>query len=184
MSLVSLSGPPELVVSLAEAKAHLRVADDDSDEDAVIAGCIRQAMDTIDGASGWLGRCLTTQNWRLTLDAWPACDVIAIPLPPCQSVDSLTYIDPDGLEQAINDYVTYGIGGATPARLAHAYGSRWPATRCQGDAIQIDFTCGWPSFSDVPESVRAAVLLMTGALYDQCSENGAVTALLMPHRIW
>jgi uncharacterized phiE125 gp8 family phage protein len=184
MSLVRLSGPPDVVVSLAEAKAHLRLEDSDADQDALIAAHIRAAQDQIDGASGWLGRALTSQQWRLSLDRFPSCEVITIPLPPCQSVDALTYVDTDGNEQAIGDFVVYGIGGATPARLAPAYGTRWPSTRCQGDSISVTFTCGWPSFSDVPESVRAAVLLLTEALFDGCSHDDAVTALLTPHRIW
>jgi uncharacterized phiE125 gp8 family phage protein len=182
MSLARLSGPPDVVVSLAEAKAHLRL--DHGDDDALVAGHIRAAQDSIDGASGWLGRALTLQQWRLTLDHFPWTGVVAIPMPPCQSVDSLTYIDTDGAEQSIVDYVVHGIGGATPARLAPAYGARWPATRCQGDVVSVTFTCGWPSFSDVPESVRAAVLLMTQGLYDGCTNDDAVMALLMPHRVW
>jgi len=184
MTLTRLSGPPDLVVDLAMAKAQLRLEDDDGGQDAMIVGHIRAAQDSIDGASGWLGRCLTSQQWRLTLDAWPACEVIELPLPPCQSVDALTYIDPDGAEQTITDYVLYGAGGTWPARLAHAYGSRWPATREQGDAIQIEFTCGYGTWNDVPESVRAAVLLLTAQLYDGCGAADAVNSLLLPHRSW
>ena len=184
MSLIRISGPPDLVVSLAEAKAQLRLDDEDTSQDAMIMGHLRAAQDSIDGASSWLGRCLTTQQWRLTLDAFPACEVIEIPLPPCQSVDALTYVDDDGATQTINDYVVYGIGGAWPARLIHAYGARWPATRRQGDAVSVTFTCGYGGWNDVPEDVRAAVMLMAAGLYDGCSHNDAVNALLMPHRIW
>jgi uncharacterized phiE125 gp8 family phage protein len=182
MSLVRLSGPPDVVVSMAEAKAHLRV--DHGDDDAMIAGAIRAAQDTVDGASGWLGRALTTQTWRLTLDNFPWAGVISVPMPPLQSIDALSYIDVDGAEQAILDYQVFGIGGATPARVSPAYGTRWPATRCQGAAVSVVFTCGYGSWSDTPESVRAAVLLMTQGFYDGCTNDDAVMALLMPHRVW
>jgi uncharacterized phiE125 gp8 family phage protein len=184
MSLVRISGPPELCVSLAEIKAQCRVADEDSDQDALLVGLARSAQDSIEGNAGWLGRSLTISQWRLTLDAFPPSEVIVLPLPPCQSVDSLTYIDPDGAEQVITDYVVYGIGGATPPRLAHAYGQRWPSTRRQGDAVSVTFTCGYGDHNDVPESVRAAILLQVHALYDGCSNDDAINALLMPHRTW
>jgi uncharacterized phiE125 gp8 family phage protein len=184
MSLVRLSGPPEVVVSLAELKAHLRLEDGDADQDALIAGYARAAQDSIDGAAGWLGRAICTQQWRMTRDCFPWHGVIQIPLPPCQSVDALTYIDTDGNDQSILDYVTFGIGGATPARLSPAYGTHWPSTKGQGDAVAVTFTCGYGSWSDTPESVRAAVLLMTQGLYDGCTNEEAVMALLMPHRVW
>jgi uncharacterized phiE125 gp8 family phage protein len=178
MSLTRLSGPPELVVSLSELKAQVRLPVEDTDQDAMLMGHLRAAQDSIDGASGWLGRALTTSQWRLTLDAWPACETILIPLPPCRSVDALSYVDTDGATQSINDFVTYGIGGLHPARLTHAYGGSWR------DAIQVDFTAGYGGFNDVPETIRAAVLLMAAGLYDGCSNNDAAIALLMPHRIW
>jgi uncharacterized phiE125 gp8 family phage protein len=184
MSLIRISGPSELVVSLAELKDQCRIASEDIDQDAMLVGHLRAAQDAIEGNAGWLGRALTTQQWRMTLDAFPACETIQIPLPPCQSVDSVSYVDSDGNEQVINDFVVYGIGGSWPARLIHAYGARWPSTRCQGDAVSIEFTAGFGSFTDVPESIRAAVLLMAAGLYDNCSNDDAVNSLLLPHRIW
>jgi uncharacterized phiE125 gp8 family phage protein len=194
MSLVRLSGPPALCVSLAELRTHLRVdgLTPDEAQDALIAGFARAAQDSIDGASGWLGRALTTQQWRLTLDAFPVTEVITLPLPPCRSVDAVTYVDTNGATQSIVGYQVYGIGGATPARLAPAYNTRWPATRCQGDAVRIDFTCGYGTHSDVPEPVRAAIMLMVGTSYGfrelpvptDFMWTPAATNLLMPYRVW
>jgi uncharacterized phiE125 gp8 family phage protein len=182
MSLVRLSGPPQLCVSLAELKEQVRLPAEDNSQDAMLVAHLRAAQDSIDGARGWLGVALTTQQWRLTLDRFP-CDVLEIPLPPCRSVDSVAFIAPDGGTETIVDYQVHSIGGTRPARLAPAYGARWPATRCQGDAVSVTFTAGWPSFSDVPESIRAAVLLMAAALYDNC-ESAAAEHLLLPHRTW
>ena len=91
---------------------------------------------------------------------------------------------PTATSRASSDYVVYGIGGATPARLAHAYGASWPSIRRQGDAVSVEFTAGYGGFNDVPEDVRAAVLLLAAGLYDGCSNNDAAMALLMPYRGW
>jgi uncharacterized phiE125 gp8 family phage protein len=184
MSLVRLSGPPQLCVSLQELKEQLRLDAGDTSQDAMLAGHLRTAQDSIDGARGWLGVALTSQQWLLTLDFFPWHGIIEIPLPPLQTVDSLTYIDTDGVTQSIEDFLVYGAGGSRPARLAPAHGARWPAARCQGDAVSVVFTCGHDSFSDVPESVRQAVLLTAAGLYDGCSHDDAIQSLLTPHRVW
>jgi uncharacterized phiE125 gp8 family phage protein len=184
MSLIRLSGPPELVVSLQELKAQLRLDAGDTSQDAMLMGHLRVAQDSIDGARGSLGIAVTDQQWLMTLDYFPWHGLIEVPLPPLASIDSLTYIDTDGAAQEIEDYQVHGIGGSRPARLAPGYGGRWPAARCQGDAVSVVFTAGHDSFNDVPETIRQAVLLTAAGLYDGCSHNDAITSLLTPHRIW
>ena len=54
--------PSGAVVTLAAAKAHLRV-DHDLD-DSAIGALIAAAEAHLDGYGGILGRCLLTQTWR------------------------------------------------------------------------------------------------------------------------
>ena len=56
--------PPEPVVTLADAKQHLKVSH--SAEDALIEGMVAAATQMIDGPESWLGRVLGVQ----TLDAF------------------------------------------------------------------------------------------------------------------
>lgn len=59
--------PPEQdeVLTLADAKQHLRV--DFEDDDGVIESYIAAAIQNIDGRDGWLGRALVEQTWELRL---------------------------------------------------------------------------------------------------------------------
>ncbi|MEM6847594.1 MAG: head-tail connector protein, partial [Pseudomonadota bacterium] len=109
MALILTSGPAVLPLTLAEAKDHLRVAH--SDEDTLITRLIETATQHVDGLDGILGRACITQTWTLTLDAFPS--VIILPLPPCQSVAAITYIDTNGASQtlAVSRYQVTGIGG-------------------------------------------------------------------------
>ena len=93
MSLDLVTAPLVEPISLEEAKAHLRVSHDD--DDAIIQLYIQAARSYIDGEHGFLGRCLVTQTWLLTIDEFPA-DEIKIPLPPLQRVIEVAYDDPDG----------------------------------------------------------------------------------------
>ncbi|OYX01492.1 MAG: hypothetical protein B7Z15_19565 [Rhizobiales bacterium 32-66-8] len=109
--------------------ANIRV--DHTDEDASIADMIRAATHRFDGRDGSLGLCLITQSWTLTLDAFTA--ELAIPLPPCQSIDAITYVDPDGATQTLDAgaYQVFGLGSADGAKVRPAYGTSWPAFRHQ-----------------------------------------------------
>ena len=66
MPLVLTSGPAVEPVTLAEAKAHLRV--DGSAEDTLIASLIVTSRLHVEAA---LGLALITQSWSWFLDAWP-----------------------------------------------------------------------------------------------------------------
>ena len=81
MALVLTSGPAIEPVTLAEAKAHLRV--DGSAEDTLIASLIITSRLHIEAA---LGLALITQSWSYFLDAWPPGNQLALPLRPVQSI--------------------------------------------------------------------------------------------------
>jgi uncharacterized phiE125 gp8 family phage protein len=88
MSLQLLAPPAAEPVTLAEAKAHLKL--DTSDEDALVAALITAAR----ARAEWhTGRAFVTQRWRLRLDAWPQQGVIELPLPPLVSVEDLAELE-------------------------------------------------------------------------------------------
>lgn len=65
---VLITAPSAQVVTLAEAKAHLRV--DHADEDDVIEGFIAAAVAYLDGWQGVLGRGIMPQTWRQEFADW------------------------------------------------------------------------------------------------------------------
>lgn len=196
MASALITPPAEEPVTLAEAKAHLRV--DIADDDMLISGLIvaaRQYAETI------TRRALVTQSWRLALDRFPSPGMnigsanwygpqwgispgpltmlqqdgktgyeIVLPFPPLVSVDSVKYIDQNG-EQQILAATEYKVDGITePARLVPAYGKSWPGTRNEINAVLIDFTCGYGSPADVPAGIKRWMLLRIGALYENREE--------------
>src|SRR5690606_35307910 len=77
---VLITAPTAAVVTMGEAKRHLRV--DHDDDDALIGGMIAGVVEHLDPAGkGWLGRALQPQTWELRLDAFP-CGPITLPYPP------------------------------------------------------------------------------------------------------
>lgn len=159
-----ITAPSGAVISIAEAKANCRVTHDA--EDASFAAWALAADGRFEDITG---RQALTAQWRRTLDRWPACGEIQVPLPPLQSVESITYLDTSGDWQTLdtNDYVVETFSGprAGFGRISLAYGKSWPSTLDQAGSIRIDFTAGYGDPEDVPGPVRQGLLLFIGSCY-------------------
>lgn len=192
MSLELVTAPAVEPISLQEAKDHLKV--DSTDEDALIEALIQGARQHVDGRDGWLGRQLITATWDLTLQTFPATDFILLPLPPIQSVTSITYTDTDGDSQtfASSKWSLSNDLNWRP-RVDLAYGETWPSTRTEADTVVVRFVSGYGVQADVPAPIRAGMLLLIAHWYEHRSAGESVNitevprtvdALLEPYRIW
>ena len=74
MPLVLTAGPEVEPVSVAEAKAHMRI--DGSAEDILIGSLIVTSRLHIEAG---IGLALVTQGWSWFLDAWPRGRTIPVP---------------------------------------------------------------------------------------------------------
>jgi uncharacterized phiE125 gp8 family phage protein len=158
--LVLVEPPVSEPVTLAQQKVHARIARDD--EDSLVNGYLRAARLY---AETFQRRQLLTATWRLTLDAFPAC--ITLPLPPLQTVDSITYVDADGATQTLAPAAYLVDSSREPGRIVPAYGQCWPRTRCQPNAVSVTFTAGYGALpTDVPETTRQAIKLLAGHYYE------------------
>jgi uncharacterized phiE125 gp8 family phage protein len=116
-------------------------------------------------------RALITQAWYLYLDQWPKEPFIKIPLPPLQSITGITYTDVDGNESTFTDYTADIV--REPGRAVLKYGCSWPSVKLNPvNPICVEFICGYGATSaSVPESIRAAMMLMIGDRYEQREET-------------
>ena len=158
MGLILTQPPAEEPITLARAKQHLRV--DQTHEDALIDALIVAAREQ---AEAQTGRALVTQQWRLTLDEFPAGDIL-LPRPPLVSVQSIAYRDSAGDMQPFANFsaFTSGILG----RIAPVWSTNWPSVRRDPEAVVIDYTAGYGNANAVPESIKIWMLLTLGTLYE------------------
>lgn len=185
--------PPPRIVSVADAKAHLRV--DDNAEDALIEAFSDAAQAHIDGPDGRLGRSLGIQTLELRRCGFPTW--IELPFGPVRSVASVKYIDQDGVEQTL-DPSAYAVHGDI---IACAHGVSWPSVRSERESVRIRYDAGYPDTegaepkSTVPAPVVAAIKLTIGDLFENRASvapgsrpkiemSTTVERLLMPFRVW
>lgn len=153
--LVRTVPPASPVVSLAEAKRHLRVFHDDDDAD--ITAMVAAAEAAIEGPYG-IGIALSPQTWRLSLDHFP-CEII-VPLGPVTAVTSVAYSDANGSPATVS-----GLRldlDSSPLRIWPARDTAWPETYCEPGVVKITFSCG---YATLPQDLRWAILLLVGHFY-------------------
>lgn len=153
--------PGWMPVSLAEAKAELRILDDDS-EDCRIEDAIQAATELVEEHSL---RRLASQAWKLVMDCFP--DEIELSNCPVQSVESITYIS-GGVELTLapSSYQTDIV--TEPARIRPALGACWPSTDYVLNAVTVNWIAGYQSPDFVPRRAKAAVLEAVSRLYEGC----------------
>src|SRR4029453_15008853 len=144
MALVLTSGPAIEPVTLAEAKAHLRV--DGSAEDTLIGSLIITSRLYIEAA---LGLALITQSWSIFLDAWPPGSQLALPLRPVHSIAPVKLYAADEPVAPVPAVPPPLVRRGTPPR---------PEPGPPGNGIEIAFVAGYgDAAADVPAPIRQAV---------------------------
>jgi uncharacterized phiE125 gp8 family phage protein len=150
-------------VSLVEAKQHLKM-DGITEDDVLITSLISQARMIAERETD---RQILSRTWDYQLDEFPR-DKLEIPISPILSIDSVKYIDGNGAEQTVPSSVYASYLGETSAHLYLKYNQEWPATRNQTAAVTVRFVTG---YSEVPEQMKAAILLLVSDLYDSRSST-------------
>ncbi len=162
MPLLLTQGPLVEPVSLAEAKAHLRV--DSADEDTLIASLITSARVHIETT---LGQALNTQNWSLFLDNWPVSGTVQLPRAPVISVDSVKTYDANDIATVFAPENYFADTVSEPPRLLLRGAASWPRPGRAGNGIEIAFTAGYgPARNDVPEPFRQAILQLVAHWFE------------------
>lgn len=159
MTLFRTVGPAAEPVTLADAKAHLRISH--GSEDTLLQGLVRAAREDLERSAGVA---LIDQRWRLALDAWPSRDCALLAVHPVRTVLSVTAYGTEGEARLVNpdDYQLDIL--SRPARL-HFETRPEPLRVFNG--IEIDFAAGFGGAgTDVPDLLKRAILLLVGHWYE------------------
>lgn len=152
--ILTMTGAPAPLVTLAEAKAHLEYAD--TDRDGYINSLIAAATEMLDGPEGMIGKAVGEQVWTYALRYVPT-DIIDIPIVPVKALQAVTYFDADNVSQTINVNQFRLVANEDFAYLEPVDGFTWPVLYDRGDAVTFTLQLG---MAEVPAGIKHAALLL------------------------
>lgn len=176
-------------VSLAEAKAHLRISDDDpyvSSLDAYIKAA-RQAVEK------YLSASIVNTTRTYVLDAFPASQIV-LPHGPVTGITSITYIDTAGATQTLTSADVIRATYPYKDIVTPLYGASWPSARSQPASVTVTYTAGMMTGSPATldeSDIWMGILLTLGDMWENregqivgqsYSVNQTVDNLLHPYR--
>jgi len=152
-----LAGPAEEPVSLAEARAFLRL--DGTAEDGLVTTLIAAARLHLEGTTG---RALVRQSWRLVLDRWPMEQALRLPVSPVLDLVAVRAFDEQDDEHAI------GLGQFQfePAGLLVAATVAGMPVLRERLGIEIDYDAGYGAAGDVPADLKQALLALVAHWFE------------------
>lgn len=171
-SLTRQTPPAVEPVTLAEAKAHLRV--DVSDDDALIGAIVKAAREFCEE---YLDRTLVHTQWTMRADSFPPSGTqdVELPRPPMATAGTttavvLTYTLESGAT-ATYSTANYRVDRhATPGAVKTLYGQTWPAHLIDDNSISVTWWGGYGADgTSVPAAIRSAILMIVGSLYEHRS---------------
>lgn len=178
-------------VSTTELKAHLRV--DSTAEDTYIGSLITAARQRVEIDTG---RALIHRTLRLTLDTFPANNVIRLEQSPLNSVTSIKYLDPDGVEQTFSSTLYSVSTYHTPGRIMLKDGESWPETDDDGNAVTILYKSGYSdkSGAPIPSALTLGIMQLAAHWFmhrEPVNIGNIVTPipktidyLILPYKVW
>lgn len=180
MSSILLTASAVEPLSLADAKAYLRVAT--SDDDDLISALIVSARAQVEAQTR---RALITQTWRLKRDAWPTDGRIEVLPVPLQQLTAARVYDENNNAQDLDLQAFIADIVSAPAVLSFAPWSLPQPGRDHG-GIELDVTVGYgDAATDVPAPLTLAIRLLVAHWYENrgVAAAGTSTVAVLPDNV-
>lgn len=156
--------PQSYPISLAEAKAQLRIATTDTSSDLLISGLIVAATRQVQSL---VQRVFVSQTLEYVLPTWRP--EIFLPVAPVTAVNSIIYVDWTTQTQQTLDpslYIVQTIGDGI-LKIFPKFATIWPIVFSYSpEPVVINFDAGYEDPSDLPGNVKTAILLQLRHLWN------------------
>jgi uncharacterized phiE125 gp8 family phage protein len=184
MPLILTTPPATEPVTLAEAKAHLRITH--ADDDAVISTLIKTARQQLETRTG-VG--FITQAWSLFLDDWPETGEIRIPIAPVLDVTDIRVWSDADVSSTIDPAHYLEDRASKPPRIVLRGSRSWVRPGRIANGIEVQLSVGYGAGpASVPEPLRQAILELAAHWFasrgDEAAQGEplAIAQLIAPYR--
>ncbi len=150
-------------VTLAQAKAHMRL--DGAEEDEIVSRLIVAGRAHVERLTGLK---LIEQRWAVWLDRWPEGAEVPLPIAPAVSVDAVNIYGEDDVAAELDPEAYFLDAQSRPPRLVRRAGWTWPRPGRRANGIEIEVTAGFgPDADDVPAELRQAILMLAAHWFER-----------------
>ena len=185
--LVLKTAPTTTAISLAEAKAFLRVDSDYDDDDAYITSLIGVATNVVEQ---FTRRRLIQQTYNLYHDFFPPYIDLQVGI--VDSVTHVKYYDGNNVLQTLATS-NYDLDKRiNPGRIYESNTGSFPNTYERPNAVEVEFIVGGTA-SDVPAPIIQSIYIIVGRYYENRQDvvTGTIASelplmvdhLLTPYRL-
>jgi uncharacterized phiE125 gp8 family phage protein len=178
MMLIEETALPDSALPVTEFRAHLRLGTgfgDDTLQDAVLTSFLRAAMAAVEARTG---KILLERGFMWSLTKWHGVEAQELPVAPVSAITRITLVQRDGTETEI-DLARVRLEPSIQTPRIRSIGTCLPTVPSHG-SVEIRFSAGWgPAWSDLPNDLAQAVLLLAAHYYEFRSET-TLSAGCMP----
>lgn len=169
--------PTQEPIDIAEAAMHLRLDQFGSPleyaDQTLVEVLITVSREYIEGLTGLM---LAPQTMQMTgrsfsrMMDWCVDEAIPLMTAPVTGINSISYYDGNNALQVVDPSLYELDSFNMVPRVRLTPGSAWPDTYDKANAVIIEFTGGYspgsPITENIPKSLKQAMLLMIGHLYE------------------
>jgi uncharacterized phiE125 gp8 family phage protein len=162
-TVVASTGYP---IDLEDVKNHLRLPVGETNQDDYLMGLITVAMSRVEEMTN---RALTRRTLKTYYDEWPYYEFFELPYPPLStSADAVVkYVDVDSSSITLSSTAYKLDAVSEPGRLVLDYNEDWPSNQLHNiNPISVQFVCGYPGSTAVPQQLKQAMKLIIADLYE------------------
>lgn len=182
MGLKQTAAPATPVVTVQEVKPHCGIDPDITADDLLLGVYVRSATSQVERRTG---RQLITATWQLTLPGVPTSRCVRLPRPPLVAVTGITYLDTAGVTQTLgtSNYRTYGAADIHNAGGVYIHTPPTDIHIDHPEALTITFICGYGNGEDVPDMLRAAIMILVAGSYRDREPTTDSAVNLLPYGV-
>lgn len=148
--------PQVAALTLDDARQHLRITPDDTDQDDSILALVRAAERHVERE---LGMPIMRQTRATHLNCFP-CGPIWLGTGADLNVESVAYISSAGVSTTLPDTNFYLDAVSRPAAIYPV--TSWPSVTVRPSAVVVTWSAGYADTAAVPDDLRHALRLLIG----------------------
>lgn len=155
------TAPATFPTDILKLKANLHILAGNTDQEEYLTDLLSVA---IDDAQTMTGRQFARATYTAYLDDYPPGDEIEITLGPVAAIISVKYYAPGSISLTIVDASKYQLDNIElTARLRFKESFTIDTDRM--NAIEIEFTNGWATAAEIPQTIKDAIILLATERY-------------------